>query len=356
MKIIAVLMMSVVGIMILPAVSFIDAGNKECAGAQIPQDSQPKKPSFADPALELEIKHETGVTAIAYSPDNKILAVGADDYTIQLLDAGTGQVWRRLDEPDRGARAPGVHLDGQRVYSLAFSPDGKTLASAGDIIKNNMLAGGHVTLWEVSSGKLLRTIIVNQRITTYTKSAAFTPDGKRLVTGMARYAPSEVSGRYTETGEINEWDAQTGSLERKWEPLDSGINSVTFSPDGQFLVAGRSDSTINFWDIKTRELRRTLPGNSRLFSLCFSPDGRTLASCVGPDLPAIAGQIEPLMKAHLWDIETGRSEMTTISHSGFVTAVAFSPDGRCLASGDEGLYSTSSHRREGGTVKIWRLK
>jgi WD40 repeat protein len=355
MKIIAVLVMSVVVIMILPAVSFLHARNKEWAGGKIPQDAQPKKASLANPALELEIKHETGVTAIAFSPDNKILAVAADDYTIQLLDARTGQVRRRLNEPDRGARAPGIHPDGQRVYSLAFSPDGKTLASAGDIIKNNLLAGGQVTLWEIPSGKLLRTIIVNQQITTYTNSVAFTPDGKGLVTGMVRYASSGSSGRHSETGEINEWDAQTGALGRKWESLDSGIHSVTFSPDGQFLVAGRNDFTINFWDVKTRELRRTLPGSSRLFSLCFSPDGKTLASCVGPNLPGVAGQIAPLLKVHLLDSETGRREQMPVSHRSFVTAVAFSPDGQYLASGDEGRYSTSSHRPEGGMVKIWRI-
>ena len=356
MKIIAVLAMSVFGVMILPAVSFLHVRNGEWTGSGIRQDAQPKKASFANPALELEIKHETGVTAIAFSPDNKILAVGADDYTVQLLEARTGQVERRLNEPDRGARAPGVYPDGQRVYSLAFSPDGKTLASAGDIIKNNLLAGGQVTLWEIPSGKLLRTIIVNKEITTYTNSIVFTPNGRGLVTGMTRYAPGESAGRHVSKGEISEWDAETGALERKWEPLDAGIHSVTFSPDGQFLVAGRSDYTINFWDIRTRELRRTLPGSSRLFSLRFSPDGKTLASCVGPDLPAIAGQIEPLLKVHLLDADTGRRELMPVSHRGFVTAVAFSPDGRYLASGDEGGYSTSSHRREGGMVKIWRIK
>lgn len=351
MKIIAVLAMSVVWIMILPAVGFLHARNKVCTGAQILQDSRPEKASFANPALELEIKHETGVTAIAFSPDNMILAVGADDYTIRLWDARTGHLWRRLNEPDRGTRAPGVHPDGQRVYSLAFSPDGKTLASAGDLIKNNLLAGGQVTLWEISSGKLLRTIIVNQQITTYTNSVAFTPGGRGLVTGMALYTPG-----YRQSGEINEWDAQTGALERKWEPLDSGIHSVTFSPDGQFLAAGRHDFTINFFDRGTGKLRRTLPGSSRLFSLSFSPDGKTLASCVGPNLPGVAGQIEPLLKVHLLDLETGRSEMMPVNHSGFVTAVAFSPDGQHLASGDEGMYSSSSNRNEGGMVKIWRIR
>jgi hypothetical protein len=243
MKIIAVLAVSVVGIIILPAMSFLHARNRKWAGSRIRQDAQPKKASFANPVLELEIRHESGVTAIAFSPDNSLLAIGADDYTIQLWDARTGQVERRLNEPDRDLRAPGGYPDGQKVYSLAFSPDGKTLASAGDIIKDNLLAGGQVTLWEIPSGNLLR-----------------------------------------------------------------------------------------------------------------SPDGKMLASCVGPGLPGTTGQIEPLLKVHLWDVETGQSNPTPVSHSDFVTAVAFSPDGWHLASGGEGLYSLSSHRHEGGAVKIWRIK
>ena len=71
MKIIAVLAMSVVGMIILLAVSFLHARNKEWAGGQILQDAQPKKASFANPVLELEIKHETGVTAISFSSDNR---------------------------------------------------------------------------------------------------------------------------------------------------------------------------------------------------------------------------------------------------------------------------------------------
>src|SRR5262249_39364025 len=134
MKIIALLIVSVIGTTIMPAVNIIHARNIGFVGARIRQDVQPKKASFADPLLELEIKNEMGVTAIAFSPDNRILATGADDYTIQLWNAQTGQSERRLNEPDRGVRPPGVYPDGQRVYSLSFSSDGKILASAGDII------------------------------------------------------------------------------------------------------------------------------------------------------------------------------------------------------------------------------
>jgi len=176
MKMIAVLAMSVVGGIIFPAASFLHARNREWAGGQFRQDAQPKKASFTNPVLELEIKYESGVTTIAFSPDSKILAIGADDYTIQLCDARTGQVERRLNEPDR-------------------------------IIKENVIAGGQVTLWEIPSGKLLRTIIVNREISAYTNSVVFTPDGKRLVTGMTRYGRGESAGKHISKGEISEWDA-----------------------------------------------------------------------------------------------------------------------------------------------------
>jgi WD40 repeat protein len=91
MKMIAVLAMSVVGVIIFPAASFLHARNREWAGSQFRQDAQPKKASFTNPVLELEIKYESGVTAIAFSPDSKILAIGADDYTTQLCDTRTGQ-------------------------------------------------------------------------------------------------------------------------------------------------------------------------------------------------------------------------------------------------------------------------
>jgi WD40 repeat protein len=348
MKVFALVMASVIGATTMPVVNPLHAWSMDLAGNRIRQDAQPKKEGFADPVLQLQIKHERGVTAIAFSPDGKLIATGSDDYTIQLWDLRTGRAVLRLNEPDSGVRSPGVYPDGQRVFSLSFSPDGRILASAGDIIKDNLLAGGQVTLWEIPSGKLLRTIIVNRDTSSYTTSVTFTPDGKGLVAGVAR-----VHGK----GEISQWNAQTGAFARKWKPNASGIHSVTFSPDGLFLVAGCSDAAIKFLDSQTWELRRTLRGAMyRIFSLSFFPDGETLASCVGPNLPAITGQIERLLKVHLIDRQTGRPSFMTTGHRSLVTAVAFSPDGEHLASGDAGLYSSSSHRSENGMVNIWRTK
>jgi WD40 repeat protein len=94
----------------------------------------------------------------------------------------------------------------------------------------------------------------------------------------------------------------------------------------------------------------------RVFSLSISPDGETLASCVGPNLPAINGQFELLLKVHLLNRQTGQPSVMSVGHRSLVTAVAFSPDGQHLASGDQGLYSSSSHRREDGRLNIWRIK
>jgi WD40 repeat protein len=355
MKRFAFLAAALVGIACLPASSFIHAKKSVLAGAR-QQSAQPKKASVDNPLLELEIKHEFGVTAIAYSPDRKLLAVGADDYTVQLWDAQTGKVVRRLNEPGQ-VRPSRFSLDGQRVYSLAFSPDGKTLASGGDLIENDWLTGGQATLWEVSSGRLLQTMIVNREITAYTNSVAFTPDGKNLVTGMTRYVASGSAGSRTEEGDVSEWNALTGGLERKWKPLDAGVHSVAFSPDGQSLVTGSSDGVIKFWDYKTGKLLRTLSESIyRLFSFSHSLDGKTLASCIGPGLPGFAGSIDALLKVHLFDLKTGQHSLMPVDHSRQITAVAFSPDGQHLASGDEGTFSSSSKLHMDGAVKIWRIR
>ncbi len=203
------------------------------------------------------------------------------------------------------------------VYSAVFSPDGKTLAS-GSYDKT-------VKLWDANSGRLIRTFFGHsERIT----SVAFSPDGKTLASGSS-------------DNTIKLWNASSGKLIRTLSG-DSIILSVVFSSDGKTLASGSEDTTIKLWNASSGLLIRTLSGHSDYVnSVAFSPDGKTLAS----------GSSDKTIK--LWDVSSGqlirtiarRSENDYVyGYSGHVNSVAFSPDGKMLASG--GL---------GGEIKLWNV-
>ncbi|WP_251959410.1 serine/threonine-protein kinase [Nostoc commune] len=248
--------------------------------------------------------HSTWIWTVTFSPDSKTLASGSADKTIKLWNLETGKLIRTLEG----------HSDG--VASVAFSPDGKTLAS-GSASKDKT-----IKLWNLETGKLIRTIDGH---TNGVSSVVFSPDGKTL-----------ASGSWDRT--IKLWNLETGKLIRTLEGNAESILSVAFAPDGVTLASGCGDKTVKLWNLETGKLIYTLKGhNDKVNSVAFlrstSPNGVTLVS----------GSSDKSIK--LWNPVTGKEIRTLETGSGYIYAVAISPDGQTIAGGGSGE----------NILKIWQM-
>ncbi|MFM6499615.1 MAG: protein kinase domain-containing protein, partial [Dolichospermum sp.] len=184
------------------------------------------------------------------------------------------------------------------VLSVAYSPDGQTVASGS--------WDNTIKLWNVKTGNLLQTL---EGHSDWVYSVAYSPDGQTLASG---------SGDET----IKLWDVKTGNLLQTLEGHSDWVYSVAYSPDGQTVASGSEDKTIKLWNVKTGKLLQTLEGHSDwVYSVAYSPDGQTVAS----------GSVDKTIK--LWNVNTGKLLQTLEGHSSSVRSVAYSPDGQTLASG-----------------------
>ena len=240
-------------------------------------------------------EHTGSVNSVAFSPDGKMFASGSSDFTARLWDADTHQLLKTFRMVSKNTV---FYVGTARVYSVAFSPDGKTLAT-GDAYR-------HLELWDINAGKLL--VDTNKSRGTVT-SVAFSSDGDTLASGDTN-------------GQIQLWGARTGKYWQTVGEHNRSVNSVTFSPDGKTLASGGDDSKIKLWDAFTGEHLHTLEGHKRrVYSVAFSPDGSTLASGAGD------GTIR------LWDVNTWKEIHKRTAYTGPVTSLAFSPDEITLATG-----------------------
>jgi len=254
------------------------------------------------PELVVQTGHVNDVLSVAFSPDGKTLASGSQDNTIKLWEVATGRELRTLSG----------HFGS--VFSVAFSADGQTLASAS--------ADHTIRLWDVATGGELRKLTGHSASV---NSLAFSPDGTTLASG-------------SDDKTIRLWEVPSGRELRTITGHSDVVNSIAFRPDGKIIASGggspmdSKDNTIKLWEVATgRELRTILGHTNGVNSVAFSPDGKTLAS----------GSFETIK---LWQVATGRALRTITGHTNGVNSVAFSPDGKTLASGSSDM-----------TIKLWQV-
>ncbi|HEY8204049.1 MAG TPA: caspase family protein [Pyrinomonadaceae bacterium] len=250
--------------------------------------------SYARPQLLLQNAHTDRVRAIAFSPDGRVLASGSSDQTVKLWEVATGALLRPLTG----------HTE--RVESVSFSSDGRLLASAG--------GDKTVRVWDVETGSVVRTFSDS---TALFRAVVFSPDGR-----MVAAAADE---------KIILFETNSGTVIRKIDPQSGWIHSLAFSPDGSRLVSG--SQSIKLWDVTNGKLVREFPlSNEVARSVAFSPDGKRLAaasSAGGPGFKATPGAV------NIWETDSGKLLHRLQGHAAGVLSVTFSSDGQMLASAGE---------------------
>ncbi len=279
------------------------------------------------------------VWSVAWSPDGRRLATASDESAAKVWDAASGRLLFACKSHECD------------VHGVAWSPDGQRLATASE--------DKTAKVWSASNGAFLA---ICQGHTANIHSISWSPDGQRLATssedetarvwdantgellctcsgysGAIRDAVWSPNGQYIATagmdGAVRIWDADNGTLLVTYRDHTGAVYCVEWSPDGSCLASGGLDQIVRVWDATTGSLHvRFLDHIGTVYGLAWSPDGQRIAT-VSDD-----------KTARIWDARTGTPLITLEGHAFFVWSVAWSPDGLRLATGSGD-----------GSARVWRV-
>lgn len=294
--------------------------------------------------------------ALAWSPDGSTIALSyLAPRVIDLLDSHTGErLWRaelddfvagwlawspdgwRLASGENTTRSPhritiretkkgelltAFSVPGSSVQgAVGWSPDGRFLAAGAGVGLDAV-----ITLWDGKSYRILRTLRAAGAL-----SFSWSPDSTKLVSAFGT------------RGKI--WEVSSGKLLGDYIEHHQSIKVVRWSPDGRRIASGSLDQSVKIWAVETGTLERTLvegPDQPRIFSLSWSNDSRRLA------VPGAA-------MVNIWSVETGKILRSFSGHTGWVSAVRWSPDGCRIASASWDQTIRIWNPETGETVNILR--